>query len=178
MLSRAFVTLIFMTYAASLPTLTREWAMSATQAGLVQTSFSAGFAISLFGTSWLADHLGARRMFLWFCWLGAAAALAFALLARSFEDGSTTVELAARAFLDRIDAVDPTVQAWVHVDPEAVLARARQLDRLGPAVRGPLHGIPIGIKDIFDTYDMPTAYGSPIHGGHRPTVDAASFKPK
>ena len=85
-LSRAFVTLIFMTYAASLPTLTREWAMSATQAGLVQTSFSAGFAISLFGTSWLADHLGARRMFLWFCWLGAAAALAFALLARSFEE--------------------------------------------------------------------------------------------
>ena len=47
-LSRAFVTLIFMTYAASLPTLTREWAMSATQAGLVQTSFSAGFAISLY----------------------------------------------------------------------------------------------------------------------------------
>jgi MFS family permease len=84
-LSRAFVTLIFMTYAASLPTLTREWSMTATQAGLVQTCFSAGFAISLFGTSWLADHLGARRMFLWFCWLGAAAALAFALLARSFE---------------------------------------------------------------------------------------------
>jgi MFS family permease len=84
-LSRAFITLIFMTYAAALPTLTREWAMSATQAGLVQTCFSAGFAISLFATSWLADHLGARRMFLWFCWLGAAAALGFALFARSFE---------------------------------------------------------------------------------------------
>jgi MFS family permease len=84
-LSRAFMTLIFMTYAASLPTLTREWAMTATQAGLVQTSFSAGFAVSLFITSWLSDHIGARRMFLWFCWLGAAAALAFALLARSFE---------------------------------------------------------------------------------------------
>lgn len=84
-LSRAFVTLIFMTYAASLPTLSREWAMTATQAGLVQTCFSAGFAISLFITSWLSDHIGARRMFLWFCWLGAAAALAFALFARSFE---------------------------------------------------------------------------------------------
>jgi MFS family permease len=84
-LSRAFVTLIFMTYAASLPTLTGEWAMTATQAGLVQTCFSAGFAVSLFITSWLSDHIGARRMFLWFCWLGAAAALAFALLARSFE---------------------------------------------------------------------------------------------
>jgi MFS family permease len=84
-LSRAFVTLVFMTYAASLPTLTREWAMTATQAGLVQTCFSAGFAISLFVTSWLSDHIGARRMFLWFCWLGAVAALAFALFARSFE---------------------------------------------------------------------------------------------
>jgi MFS family permease len=84
-LSRAFITLIFMTYAASLPTLTHEWAMTATQAGLVQTCFSAGFAISLFITSWLSDHIGARRMFLWFCWLGAAAALAFALFADSFE---------------------------------------------------------------------------------------------
>jgi MFS family permease len=84
-LSRGFVTLIFMTYAAALPTLTVEWAMTATQAGLVQTCFSAGFALSLFITSWLSDHLGARRMFLWFCWLGAASALAFALFARSFE---------------------------------------------------------------------------------------------
>ena len=95
-------------------------------------------------------------------------------LARSLEDGSTTVELVARAFLDRIDADDPTVRAWVHVDPEAVLARARELDRVGLSRRGRLHGIPIGIKDIFDTHDMPTAYGSPIHAEHRPAVDAAS----
>jgi MFS family permease len=85
-LSRAFLTLIFMTYAASLPTLTREWAMSATQAGLVQTSFSAGFGVSLFLTSWLADHLGARRMFVWSCWSGAITALGFALFARSYEE--------------------------------------------------------------------------------------------
>jgi MFS family permease len=84
-LSRAFVTLVFMTYAASLPTLSAAWSMTATQAGLVQTCFAVGFALSLFITSWLSDHLGARRMFLWFCWLGAAAALAFALFARSFE---------------------------------------------------------------------------------------------
>jgi MFS family permease len=55
-LSRAFIALIFMTYAASLPTLTHEWSMTATQAGFVQTWFSAGFAISLFVTSWLSDH--------------------------------------------------------------------------------------------------------------------------
>ena len=62
----------------------------------------------------------------------------------------------------------------MHVDPAAVLARACELDRVGRSRRGRLHGIPIGIKDIFDTHDMPTAYGSPIHADHRPTVDAAS----
>lgn len=84
-LSRAFITLIFMTYAASLPTLTREWAMTATEAGLVQTCLTAGFGVSLFLTSWLADHVGARRMFVWSCWSGALAALGFAVFARSYE---------------------------------------------------------------------------------------------
>jgi len=84
-LSRTFISLMFMTYAACLPVLTREWSMTGTQAGSVQTAFSAGFAVSLFVTSWLSDHVGARRMFLWSCWLGAAAALAFALFARSYE---------------------------------------------------------------------------------------------
>jgi len=84
-LSRSFMTLIFMTYAASLPTLAREWSMTATQAGFVQTAFSAGFAISLFTVSWFSDHIGPRRMFLWSCWLGTAAALSFAMLARSYE---------------------------------------------------------------------------------------------
>ena len=95
-------------------------------------------------------------------------------LAPSLEDGSQTIETVARALLDRIDVDDTTVRAWVHVDPEAVLALARQLERMGRGARGPLHGIPIGIKDIFDTHDMPTEYGSPIHAGHRPAVDAAS----
>ena len=95
-------------------------------------------------------------------------------LAASLEDGSQTVETVARALLDRIDVDDTTVRAWVHVDPEAVLALARQLERMGRGARGPLHGIPIGIKDIFDTHDMPTEYGSPIHARHRPAVDAAS----
>ncbi|MCG8359143.1 MAG: MFS transporter, partial [Kiloniellales bacterium] len=74
-LSRGFLSLIFMTYAAALPTLTQAWSMSATQAGLVQTAFTAAFAVSLFITSWLSDHSGAKRMFLWFCWLGAVAAI-------------------------------------------------------------------------------------------------------
>jgi Asp-tRNA(Asn)/Glu-tRNA(Gln) amidotransferase A subunit family amidase len=95
-------------------------------------------------------------------------------LAGSLEDGSQTVEKVAQALLERIAVDDPTLQAWVHVDPEAVLALARRLDRVGRGARGALHGIPIGIKDIFDTHDMPTAYGSPIHAGRRPAVDAAS----
>ena len=85
-LSRAFLTLIFMTYAAGLPTLTREWAMTGTRAGLVQTCFTAGFGLSLFMTSWLADYIGAKRMFVGSCWAGAAAALGFALFARSYEE--------------------------------------------------------------------------------------------
>jgi amidase len=63
------------------------------------------------------------------------------------------------------------IHAWASVDPELALARARELDR-GPA-RGPLHGVPIGVKDIIDTADLPTEMGSPIYRGHRPATDAA-----
>jgi Asp-tRNA(Asn)/Glu-tRNA(Gln) amidotransferase A subunit family amidase len=63
------------------------------------------------------------------------------------------------------------LQAWVHVDEGQVLARAKALDQ-GP-VLGLLHGLPIGVKDIFDTYDMPTRYGSPIYNQHRPATDSA-----
>ncbi len=66
------------------------------------------------------------------------------------------------------------MRAWVHLDPELVLARARELDLLPAAARSALHGIPLGVKDIFDTHDMPTAHGSPIYADHRPLADAAS----
>jgi amidase len=95
-------------------------------------------------------------------------------LARSLDDGTITVESLARGLLERIAADEPRVRAWVHVDPDAVLERARELDAAGLGDRGPLHGIPIGVKDILDTHDMPTAYGSPIYAGHRPAADAAS----
>ena len=85
-LSRFFFNLIYMTYAATLPTLSREWDMTATESGFVQTGFFAGFAISLFFTSWFSDHIGAKRIFLTFCWLSAGASLGFALYARSYVD--------------------------------------------------------------------------------------------
>src|SRR5260221_12818960 len=82
-----------------------------------------------------------------------------------------SAEQLARACLERIDEREKTVGAWIHLDPDAVLQQAKQLDA-GP-VRGPLHGLPIGIKDIIDTVDMPTSYGSAVYPGHRPAADAA-----
>jgi len=76
-----------------------------------------------------------------------------------------------RACLDRIDLREPQVQAWMHIAADAALARARQLDEA--PVQGLLHGLPIGVKDLFDTFDMPTTYGSAIYGAHRPSADAA-----
>ena len=71
--------------------------------------------------------------------------------------------------LTRIADREASVHAWDHIDPEAALTQARARD-LEPR-RSALHGIPVGIKDIFDTCDMPTAYGSAIHRGHRPSTD-------
>ena len=82
----------------------------------------------------------------------------------------TAVEL-AEGCLARIAAREETVQAWAYIDPHQVLADARARDAETP--RSPLHGIPVAIKDIIDTADMPTEYGSPIYAGHRPRVDAA-----
>lgn len=77
-----------------------------------------------------------------------------------------------RACLERVSERDGDVHAFAQIDPVAALAQARALD--AGAVRGPLHGLPLGVKDLFDTSDLPTAYGSPIYAGHRPAADAAS----
>jgi Asp-tRNA(Asn)/Glu-tRNA(Gln) amidotransferase A subunit family amidase len=80
------------------------------------------------------------------------------------------------ACLDRIRALEPTVQAWAHLDPEYALAQARAADRARQEGRalGPLHGIPVGVKDIFDTADLPTENGTILHAGRRPTRDATA----
>jgi len=83
-----------------------------------------------------------------------------------------TAESLVRACLERIEAREPEVQAWAFLDPEIALAQARALDH--GAVRGMLHGLPVGVKDIFDTHDMPTGYGSPIYAGRRPGADSAA----
>ncbi len=82
--SRTFNMFIFMTYAATLPVLRPAWEMSATAAGSISTGFQLGYAVSLLVCSWLADRVGARRVFLVSGWLAAATAVAFALYARSY----------------------------------------------------------------------------------------------
>src|SRR5947209_5420427 len=71
--------------------------------------------------------------------------------------GTLTSEELTASCLDRIAAREPEVRAWVWLDAEAALAQARARDAEPP--RGPLHGVPVGIKDIIDTFDMPTELG-------------------
>jgi Asp-tRNA(Asn)/Glu-tRNA(Gln) amidotransferase A subunit family amidase len=97
--------------------------------------------------------------------------LTAAELSGGLSSGQITVEQIARACLERIASRDADVRAWSFVDRDAVIRQARELDKL-PS-RSALHGIPFGIKDIYNTSDMPTQHNSPIYTGHRPNIDAA-----
>src|SRR6185295_12823976 len=94
--------------------------------------------------------------------------------ARLIGDGVINAEQLVEACLAQIHSVDENIRAWAFLDPEYALAQARALDqyRLEGKPIGPLHGVPVAIKDIFDTADMPTEYGSPIHAGRTPARDA------
>lgn len=81
-----------------------------------------------------------------------------------------TAQALVHACLARIEERDSEVRAWTFIEPDLALEQARALDH-GP-IRGPLHGLPIAVKDIFDTFDMPTCCGSDIYAGRRPTMDA------
>ncbi|WP_165227627.1 amidase [Aquisphaera insulae] len=81
---------------------------------------------------------------------------------RAIRDGGTSCEEVVQRCLDRIDEKDETIRAWVVVDRDGALARARELDEELRAGRdlGPLHGIPLGVKDIIDVRGLPTGCGS------------------
>ncbi len=96
------------------------------------------------------------------------AAQAATLLARR----ELKAEDLVRACLERVAERDDDIRAFVHTDAVSALAQARALD--AGAVRGPLHGLPLGVKDLFDTADLPTGYGSAVYAHHRPVADAAS----
>ena len=74
--------------------------------------------------------------------------------------------------LDRIGQRESLVKAWSSLGKEGALARAKELDK--GSIKGILHGLPIGVKDLFDTYDLPTSYGSPIYANNYPASDAVS----
>src|SRR5512133_527295 len=101
--------------------------------------------------------------------LGAAAA------ASALSDGSISSEELVASCLERIAADEDRVRAWTFLDPEYALQQARAADqrrREGQAL-GALHGIPVGIKDIIDTEDMPTENGTVLHAGRTPAEDAS-----
>jgi Asp-tRNA(Asn)/Glu-tRNA(Gln) amidotransferase A subunit family amidase len=101
-------------------------------------------------------------------WLSASDA------ARAIRDGAMSSEQLVEACLARIREADDAVQAWAHLDPEHALAqaRARDLDRREGRPAGPLHGVPVGLKDIIDTLDYPTEDGTVLHAGRTPAHDA------
>tara|TARA_E500000318_G_scaffold23279_1_gene23671 strand:+ start:194 stop:1474 length:1281 start_codon:yes stop_codon:yes gene_type:complete len=89
--------------------------------------------------------------------------------------GEVSAEELMRACLDRVAAREETVQAWAFLDPEIALANARAADarRKAGVALGPLHGLPVGIKDIIETADMPTENGSDLFRGQHTGRDAA-----
>ncbi len=88
--------------------------------------------------------------------------------------GELTSEELVKACLERIEQVDGAVQAWAHLDPNFALAQARHQDsrRQAGEATGPLHGVPVGIKDNFDTKDLPTENGTVLDAGRQPTEDS------
>jgi Asp-tRNA(Asn)/Glu-tRNA(Gln) amidotransferase A subunit family amidase len=96
--------------------------------------------------------------------------------ARAISDGAFSAEQLTEACLARIREVDGEVQAWTFLDEKYALqqAKARDLDKSEGRPLGPLHGVPIAIKDIFDTCDMPTEDGTVLHAGRTPDHDATA----
>ncbi|MGE0750592.1 MAG: amidase [Variibacter sp.] len=95
--------------------------------------------------------------------------------AADMASGAMSAEAYAGALLERVDAVEGDIKAFIHLDRNHVLAQARALDaqRASGKPLGALHGLPVGIKDIIDTADYPTENGAALYAGRRPTRDAA-----
>ena len=97
--------------------------------------------------------------------------LSASAIARKIAAGETSAVAVVEACLARIEVREGELHAWAFIDPELALAQARACNQV-PA-QGLLHGVPLGVKDIIDTHDMPTEMGSPIYAGRRPPTDAA-----
>jgi len=84
--------------------------------------------------------------------------------------GELSAEALMEACLARVDAREAEIKAWKHLDRDQALEAARKSDRSG---QGPIRGVPVAVKDIIDTADMPTGYGSAIYEGYQPPSDAS-----
>ncbi|MEX0384065.1 amidase [Spiribacter pallidus] len=95
-------------------------------------------------------------------------------LAGHLADGVLTAEAVTRACLERIEATEPDIQAWAHYDERLAIMQAKEADRRRAQglPLGPLHGVPVGLKDIIDARGLPTHNGTPLDAGHRPLEDA------
>ncbi|MEM7045679.1 MAG: amidase family protein, partial [Pseudomonadota bacterium] len=96
-------------------------------------------------------------------------------LAAAIRDGQQSCEDAVDAYLARIDQIDGEIEAWAFIDPDNARAQAKQADVARRAGRpiGPLHGVPVGVKDIIDTRGMSTENGTAMDAGRKPSKDAA-----
>ena len=92
-------------------------------------------------------------------------------LAQLITAGEASPETVTRSFIDAIHERERDVQAFAWFDADRAIASARELHLVSR--RGPLHGLPVAVKDNIDTADIATSYGSPIYMGHRPNADAA-----
>jgi len=97
-------------------------------------------------------------------------------LSELIRSGQVSSEEVTRTFLDRIDSLEDTVQAWACLNRDHAIEQARRADRMRKRgeTLGRLHGVPVGIKDIIDTEDMPTEYGTVLYSGWQPSRDAAA----
>jgi len=106
------------------------------------------------------------------------AALTAAEAAKRIREGHLSSEELVQGCLERIRQVEPQVQAWTFLDEKLALTQARAADEKGRSGEpvGPLNGVPVGLKDIIDTGDMPTENGCALHKGRTPRNDAAVVK--
>ncbi|HEX4411423.1 MAG TPA: amidase [Xanthobacteraceae bacterium] len=92
-------------------------------------------------------------------------------IALKIVSGAATCEQVVRDCLARLEAREPVVKAFSFIDPELALREAKALD--ARTRRGPLHGVPVGVKDVIETADMPTEMGSPIYRDYHTRSDAS-----
>jgi MFS family permease len=151
---------IVLTYAACLPVLRTAWGMSATQAGSVATGFQVGYAISLFGFSWMADRAGARRVFMISAWLSAVSAAAFAVFARSYPSGLLLFTLVALA------------QGGVYTTAIMLIA-----DRYTAAERGMATGVLIAGSSLSHAASLLLAGTALARGGYELAFATAAAGP-